>query len=47
MSREQIWAGQGVALDKREREVILRHPSDNVKVSGFLCFDFTNGLSTH
>ena len=31
--REKIWAGQGVALDPGEREVILRHPEDNGKVS--------------
>ena len=31
--REQLWAGQGVALDPGERDLILRHPEDNGKVS--------------
>ena len=31
--REKIWAGQGVALDPSERQVILQHPADNIKVS--------------
>lgn len=34
--REKIWAGQGVALDPEERDVILRHPEDNGKVSDIL-----------
>ena len=29
----QLWAEQGVALDPRERELILSHPTDNVLVS--------------
>lgn len=32
--REHIWSEQGVMLDPGEREVILRHPEDNGKVSG-------------
>ena len=31
--RERLWADQGVALDPREREVILAHPADNSSVS--------------
>ena len=31
--REHIWSEQGVMLDPGEREVILRHPEDNGKVS--------------
>ena len=30
--RERLWAEQGVALDRAEREVILAHPADNVTV---------------
>merc|ERR1712073_300343 len=28
--RTKLWAEQGVALDPRERELILSHPTDNV-----------------
>ena len=34
--RERLWADQGVALDPREREVILAHPADNSSVSRVL-----------